>query len=270
MLEVQYTSDLHINDFPKGTPFESFVTPVAPILVIAGDICSVWNPIYSFFLRWCSRNWHTVIFVTGNHEYYSEPERPKTFLQTEYEIHRIVHDLPNVHYLQSGSSFHIAGIHFVGATLWSAIDPEIWREIETKKGDYLATYMNAAFGIRNTHPSDICALHALHKAYLRSAIVERNEVEMLVVVTHHMPTLRLLEEHYKTDKLKSCYASPDDDLLYGPNVWICGHSHRATQLRIPNGPLIVMNSRGYNRHAELTRTLDIYNPTAKVALRGRR
>ena len=50
MVQIQYASDLHITDWPKGTAFEAFLTPVAPILVIAGDICSAWNPLYNSFL----------------------------------------------------------------------------------------------------------------------------------------------------------------------------------------------------------------------------
>jgi hypothetical protein len=268
MVRIQYASDLHINDYPKGTPFESFVTPVSPILVLAGDVCSAWDPLYRAFLAWCSRNWYLVIVVSGNHEYYCEPGKPHSMIETDAHMYDIAGRFQNVVYLQNGASYVVPNtrIRFVGATLWSAIDPAIWDEIAGKKGDYKATYTAYPTVFRKTHPSDICALHALHKMFLVSALAPQIPGEILVVVTHHMPTLHLLEDHYKGERWHSCYASNDDDLLL-PNVraWICGHSHRAVRWRAPyGGPLCLMNARGYNRPNELGRHVDIYNPQAVI------
>ena len=271
MVRIQYASDLHINDWPKGTPFESFITPVAPILVLAGDICSAWDPLYTHFMKWCSRNWYLVIFIAGNHEYFCEPGQERTILQTEYELIRIGCMFPNTKYLQSGSSYIIPGttIRFIGSTLWSDINPEIWNDIYMKKGDYKATYMeHFPYGMRHTHPSDICALHAFHRSYLYAAFAPLHPSETLVVVTHHMPSKLLLEQKYRNERLHSCYASDDDDLFVkNISLWICGHSHRATRMKHPYGPYIVMNARGYNRSGEIERTIDKYNPRATVELR---
>lgn len=271
MVRVQYASDLHINDWPKGTPFESFITPVAPILVLAGDICSAWDPLYTHFLAWCSRNWYLVIFIAGNHEYYCEPGQERSILYTDYELSRISSLFPNTHFLQNGSSYSIPGtkIRFVGSTLWSDIDPAIWGEIYGKKGDYKATFIeHYPYGLRPTHPSDICALHAFHRTYLYGAFAPVIHGETLVVITHHMPSKLLLEDHYKGEKLHTCYASNDEDLFTrNISLWICGHSHRAVRMKYPQGPYMVMNARGYNRSSELSRVVDRYNPRATVELR---
>lgn len=262
MIKIQYSSDLHINDYPKGTPFESFITPIAPILVIAGDICSVWNPLYAHFVSWCSRHWSIVIIVLGNHEYFSDGQ---TMNQSELEATRICAMFHNVKLLQSGASYVVPGttLRFVGATLWSAVEPTIWEAVAAKKGDYRKTYTQTQFGIRNTQPSDICALHALHKARLSSAIAPHAKNETLIVITHHMPTLNLLEESYRHDTWRSCYASADDELFkQNVKVWICGHSHRAIRWQSPSGPVCVMNARGYNSTNELYRTQGVYNPQA--------
>lgn len=271
MVRIQYASDLHINDWPKGTPFESFITPVAPILVLAGDICSAWDPLYTHFLAWCSRNWYLVIVIAGNHEYYCEPGFERSLLQTDYELLRISNLFNNTKFLQNGSSFIVPGtqIRFVGSTLWSDIDPAIWDEIYGKKGDYKATFVeHFPYGLRTTHPSDICALHAFQRSYLIGGFAPVLPNETLVVVTHHMPSKLLLENKYKADRLHSCYASNDEDLfIRSISLWICGHSHRATRMKYPRGPYIVMNARGYNRMHELQRTEDRYNPRATVELR---
>lgn len=270
MVNIQYASDLHINDWPKGTPFESFLIPTAPILVIAGDICSAWDPLYAHFLAWTSRNWHTVILITGNHEYYCEPDQIYTIEQTDQHIASLVQTFDNLVFLQNGASYVLPGtrLRFVGTTLWSAITPSIWDEIVGKKGDYKVVYTKSGLGLRSAHPADMCALHALQKSHLRSAIVPQSTNERLIVVTHHIPTPLLLEEEYRNEKWRSCYASNDED-LFASNIalWICGHGHRATQLQIPGGPLLLMNARGYNREHERDRTVDIYQPGAFISVR---
>ena len=271
MVQIQYSSDLHINDFPIGTPFESFLTPNAPVLVIAGDICSAWDPLYSYFLHWCSRHWYIVIIITGNHEYFCDDDRKHTFEQTDAHIRQICYRLPNVIFLQSGQSYVLpnTNIRFIGATLWSNIDTSIWDTIKDKKGDFKVIYTQTPNSIRRTHPSDICTLHSMHRAWLSSAIASKKENEILIVLTHHMPTMKLLEDRYQNDPLRSCYASKDDDLLtHDVAVWICGHGHRSTKLKIPYGPYCVMNARGYNRQNELYRISDTYNPRAVLDVKN--
>ena len=280
MVRIQYASDLHINDWPDQTNYENFIIPVAPVLIVAGDVCSALDKSYTSFLRWCSRNWKFVIIITGNHEYYKmEPVTitlsngqitqgemaPMSMTNIDKFIARLTASYPNIIFLQNGASYILPGtnIRVVGATLWSAIDPMIHEEIQEKKGDYNATFTETHMGIRPTTPADICALHALQKAYLTSAIAPKQQRETIIVVTHHMPTLNMLEPHYRGERWHSCYASSDDELL-APNVsvWICGHSHRATHWQSPTGPLVIMNARGYNRIEEQTRQEDIYNPQA--------
>ena len=268
MLQIQYASDLHIDDFPKGTPFGSFITPVAPVLVLAGDIGSAWNPLYAHFIAWCSRNWHLTILITGNHEYYDKTAR-RTVDETDAEINRLTHRFSNVVFLQNGSSYVIPRTHirFVGATLWSAIDPAIWDEVAKSKGDFLHVYTNVSGWIRNNHPSDSAARHALHRTYLASALAPRFNDETLIVVTHYMPSWELLESHFRGEKYCTCYASHDDDLLIpGIKAWICGHSHKATRWQAPGGPMVLMNARGYNRTDELQRMSDIYSPHAVLEI----
>jgi hypothetical protein len=83
-----------------------------------------------------------------------------------------------------------------------------------------------------------------------------------------MPSKTLLEPEYRGEAWHTFYAS-DTDFLFNPAIsaWICGHSHRAITLKIPRGPLLAMNARGYNRPAELTRAVDVYNPCAFLVLK---
>lgn len=261
MLNIQYVSDLHIEGWPTGSSFYQFVTPVAPILVIAGDICSAWNPLYKHFLDWTSRNWHIVILVAGNHEYHCIEEQTHTLKETDNHIQSLCKT--NIHFLQSGESYTIPNttVRFVGATLWSDIDPELYEQLQKNKKDFTHCWTTP---FKNLTPADTSHLHRLQTHALHLALKE-TKPETLIVVTHYMPSLDLLESEYKDDSLRTCYASQDDWLLT-PNIkaWICGHSHRATIWRSPLGVPVYMNARGYNKEKELKRLTERYNPSAKM------
>jgi hypothetical protein len=267
MVYIQYASDLHIDGWPSNTNYLHFLTPSAPILVLAGDVCDAFDPRFTAFLQWCSRNWYLVLFVSGNHEYHSSA---RTMQEVDDQIAAICKRLGNVVFLQHGASYTVPGtrLRFVGATLWSAVDPALWEEAKTKKGDCKKIYV--APGRRAT-PADFTAMHAMHRALLRSACFPQHSHETLVVVTHHMPTLDLLEPHYRGEKWSSFYASDDTDLLT-PNVaaWICGHGHRAITLRPRSGtgPVLCMNARGYNRPDDVGRSTDVYNSRALLTVQS--
>jgi hypothetical protein len=263
MVQIQYASDLHIDGWPAKTSYFHFITPTAPILVLAGDVCDAFDQRFEDFLRWCSFNWFLVIFVSGNHEYHG------THTMAEVDAH-IAHlcftKFKNVVYLQNGASYTIPGtaLRFVGATLWSAIDPSLWVEAAKSKGD--CKHIQTAKGVRAT-PADFTSLHAFHRTMLRSACAPHVPHETLIVVTHHMPSLDLLEPHFRGEKWSSFYASDDTD-LFAPNIkaWICGHGHRAITLRPRSGvgPTLCMNARGYNRPEDVGRHTDVYNPKALI------
>jgi len=246
-MDVQYASDLHLDDRP-GTSYSQTLTPVAPVLLLAGDLCSVWLPEYAAFLHWCSTRWRLVVVVAGNHEYFCPPGLVKTMDETDAEAGRIAASLGNVVFLQSGDSVLIPGtsIRVVGATLWSAVDPAIHEALLTK-GDYTETYTATATGIRCTTPMDIVALHALHKAQLQSTLASFPS-DRLLLMTHHLPTLSLVTDEFKGRPFSSCYASADDELFQHENLAfvVCGHSHRSARKRLSYGGVqAVMNVRGY-------------------------
>lgn len=260
MVFIQYSSDLHIDKFPIGTSFYSFITPVAPILILAGDVCPVLHPLFTPFLTWCSRHWHTVILVAGNHEYYCKEQIVVPHTDIDARIYATAARLRNVIYLQNGAKYVMSNtnITFIGSTLWSHIDEKIHDEIRDKKGEYRYIYVDPE---KNVTPHDITTLHASHKAALRAAIQSTPKNQMIVVITHHIPTERLLEPEYRQEAWRSCYASSDED-LFSKQIctWICGHGHRSTTIRHKKMTLR-MNARGYNKPSELERIVDIYSPT---------
>lgn len=263
-MQIQYASDLHIDEWPLGTPFGTFLVPSAPFLILAGDVCSVWNPLFQPFMHWCSRNWHTVLFVAGNHEYYSAGQ---TMEETDAQIYKVTAELGNLFFLQNGASyiFPHTRIRVCGATLWSAVDPAQWESGFSRKKDCKMIF--AARGVR-LHPAAMTELHTRARSDLAIATKPWCYGEALIVVTHYLPTKRLLEPHYVGDEWHTFYANDDED-LFRPNMvaWICGHGHRSTTLYTGAGaPVLLMNARGHNRVEELGRTDDRYDPTKKLIL----
>jgi hypothetical protein len=261
---LQYASDLHIDGWPNNTPFESFLVPSAPFLVLAGDICSAWNPRYFQFLAWTTRNWHSVFVIAGNHEYHNTKRH--TLAETDARILEFCLKHKSLFYLQAGMSCLIPGtaIRIIGATLWCAPDPAMWKRAAKKKGDYRFIYIDdpaAPKGKRRLQPSDVYGLHAIQKTLLQWATYTQAPHEQLVVVTHYLPSKSLLEPEFVGEEWHTFYASDDDD-LFAPQVklWICGHSHRSIAFKHPKGVLIAMNARGYNRESEQNRKHDIYDP----------
>jgi DNA repair exonuclease SbcCD nuclease subunit len=262
MTSVQYASDLHLDHLAPNIEFKSIITPSAPILVLAGDIASVWNTVYNKFIGWCSMNWRHVILVAGNHEYFCHSNYPHSRQDTELRLQLFSHIYYNVHYLQAGQTYIIpkTKIVFIGATLYSNINPEIYDEILVKS-DFTKTFVEQDNLLIRTHPKDHVAAHKRHRQALADAIraVPRNY--KVVVVTHYLPTHKLLEPEYRDDRWRSCYASKDDDLFRLPvTAWICGHGHRTAHIHAKHNILVAMNARGYKQY-ELNRTVDVYQPT---------
>jgi len=267
MTNVQYASDLHLDQLSPNTEFYTLISPTAPILILAGDVASVWSNVYKDFLVWCSINWNYVILVTGNHEYFCESNSPHSRQETEQLLKRLSAVLYNVHFLQAGQTYKIPNtkLVFIGATLYSDISKEIHDEV-LGKGDFTRTFIERDTILCRTHPTDHVKAHKRHRQALADAIraVPRNH--KVVVVTHYLPTHRLLEPEYQDDPWRSCYASKDDDLFRPPvRVWICGHGHRSTNIRAKHNILVAMNARGYKQY-ELNRKVDVYDPEAKFIL----
>ena len=262
----QYASDLHIDCWAPKTPFESFLVPSAPYLILAGDICSAWDHRYFEFLKWTSRLWHKVYIVAGNHEYHNKKKH--TIAETDLRILTFCLKYSNLVYLQAGMSAIVpnSNIRIVGGTLWCAPDPAMWSAAAKKKGDYKRIFIEDAShpkGRRKLKPADVYALHTLHKILFQFALVPNTPMESLLVVSHYMPSKELLEPEFREEAWHTFYASNDDDLFNSNiKVWMCGHGHRGTTFQIPNGPLLAMNARGYNKESELNRIKDVYNPCA--------
>ena len=238
MTTIQIASDLHIeykNDLVPN-PLD-FITPSADILVLAGDIGSFYKieQLTKFLEDLCSY-FQIVLYVPGNHEWYTVPGKETHRYETlEKRMKEIEDKIPNLNILNR-SSVIIGDICFAGCTLWSnpegQIPPFIVRIHDVKTKEY-----------RENHFEDL--------EYLKNMMVfcQKNN-HKLVIITHYPPTKKVLDEACaKKRRFHSIYATDLDQLLDISLVqtWICGHVHKNFDFISELGCRVVGNQKGKDK-----------------------
>jgi hypothetical protein len=252
---MQCISDLHL-EFYKKIESVPKIPVNAPILVLAGDIGYPTLPLYWEFLTNVSRDFEHVILVPGNHEYYHSntqiyKKRILSISKMDELIQGQLHHLglTNVHFLQK-SEIVLNNIRFVGATLWSHIPQEHATEVATSMADFRRSFSDAG----TLQISDVNTLHADHVAYLKHALHTETNLKT-VVITHHMPSFRLVAPQFEGSHINCAFASSVlEDLSQKPDFWICGHSHCRTDVTL-DGTRVIMNAVGYPDELPLDKRL---------------
>lgn len=243
-MRIQYISDLHL-EFNR---MDIEMAPVAPILVLAGDVGDPSSKMYAKFLEWCARDWEHVIVVAGNHELYNRrPQSAWKWSRPDTVADRIdacraaaAAAGPNVHFLERDSVV-IDGVRFLGCTLWSDVSGAE-AMVERRMSDYA---MITADGQMPVTAGQTLEWHLRDRAWLEGALAAATDAP-IVVVTHHLPTYALIAEKYAGSPLNVGFATHLDDVLVRPPVraWICGHSHTAGRAEV-NGVPCLLNPVGY-------------------------
>jgi hypothetical protein len=143
----------------------------------------------------------------------------------------------------------IAGVRFVGATLWTDM-----RVGTSSSGHAFSTarrWMNDYRRIRRRptgrhkylRPMDTVVMHQASRAFLDSALAVPSDGPS-VAVTHHAPHPSSLWD--ADADLRWCYASDLSDLIHAraPNLWVHGHVHLRRDYRVGT-TRIVCNPRGH-------------------------
>jgi len=262
---LQYASDLHLG--PQSPPFNTLLEPVAPELALCGDIGNPFSNIYYDFIKWVSQRWSRVFLLAGNHEYFSDD--PNVVMRdVETQIRKVCASVGgNVIFLQKEIyRLDTHKILIVGTTLWTLPELRRWNLLNDGfigdpgyRGDYKAMFIKDEYTGkgRPAHPSDVTKLCSEHSSFLARLLNPNwgavEEGWRVIVLTHHLPTFKLNDLYYKDNVLKSCYAVELEELIKEPVVvWICGHSHKALEIRMDSGCLSVLNPLGYKSEYGVT------------------
>lgn len=230
MTSFQYFSDIHLEQFKKSDDpnqcdslaptliLDDFkIVPLAPYLIIAGDIGNPYDDSYVSFLGNMSTKFKKVIIIPGNHEYYiyeDIEEKHDWIDKVDTYIKDICEDhFDNVVMLQNESyDIENTNITIFGTTLWSIIDRA--KPINKIMNDY-----------KKIPEFDYNMSDNLHMKAISKLEQELNSKSTrdFIVMSHHVPSCSLY--HYDKTAI-SAYAT-NVTIASSPQIkaWVFGHTH---------------------------------------------
>jgi predicted phosphodiesterase len=240
-ITIQFASDLHL-EFYKSRKDFPLLKPSANYLVLAGDIGYPFHPNYKEYLELCSPNYKKIFIISGNHEYYQLGGEKKTMAEIDNKIKEITLSLSNVEFLHNSSSTIEDDIVILGTTLWTDIPFEKTFQLSFGMNDYRTIFTGNP--PTQVTPSITSSLHKKNVEWLTSEI-EKNKDKRIVVTTHHLPSLKFINEMYLNHPLNSGFATSIDSLIKSPVcAWIAGHTHSCKSF-VYNNVQCEVNSKGY-------------------------
>ena len=197
--------------------------PFVENLIIAGDLINYKNKLLlDDFFNNIKNNYKKIIYVLGNHEFYGINPDDYSSVVNEY------HDICDKHevILLNDEIMVIDGLKIFGGTMWSNID------IETSKVMYgKHKYIKYRDETLKRHHDTINKI---------------NTANCDIIVTHHLPSYKLIDPKYIIySNINSGFASDCDYLIKEPiKYWIFGHTHTRIDKYI-NGVRMICNPLGY-------------------------
>lgn len=246
MTRIWVLSDLHLRQRDALDLMKPSTFPEADVCVVAGDVCDRIN----LSINWIGkvvRPRMPVVAVLGNHEFYGG------CMQTIRKNAAMLARSMDVALLDD-SAVEIAGIRFVGGSLWTDFRLYENRGIPRDKAMTAARVSLADYGettvldhdrYRSLKPEDTAAMHAATRAYLDAFLKEGSSLPT-VVVTHHAPHPGAVHERYAGHDVTPAFVSDMSEEIarWKPEVWIHGHVHSNFDYFV-GGTRIVCNPRGY-------------------------
>ncbi len=221
-MKVQIASDLHLEGCPGHLPGEAAFLPVPDrdLLILAGDIGVDMNA-WRFVERELEAS--PVIYVPGNHEYYTECRRAD--VDTAWRRRAETH--PGLHYLVT-EGVEIDGVRFWGAPwysdLWNSAPDDGWgahyhREVERGINDFWWRWGGGEWTL---------ARHIEHHL-MQTEALKAQAAKVDVVITHWPPTKGAMHPKFDGDPLNPYFINDKPDLVreIGATLWISGHTHEA-------------------------------------------
>lgn len=203
----------------------------ADIIVAAGDI-----GVGAQGLDWLKALNKPVIYIAGNHEFYTQE------YQQTLQLLRKQCAGSNVHFLEN-DCFIFQGVRFLGCTLWADLFVDGDKKAEAL-GKTLNDFRKIQFAQKSFDTVQFSQLHQGSKAWLEQELAQPFSGKT-VVITHHAPSFWSWKDSAQALK-KLAYCNDLKPLLheYEIAVWFHGHVHTPGDYRIA-GARILCNPRGY-------------------------
>ena len=236
-------SDLHLEN--SAFQPDPDAVKAADTVVLAGDIHSGADGVIWARQAFADK---PVVYVAGNHEFYgNEWDRTLDELRETGRQH-------DVHFLEDSAAV-IAGVRFLGCTLWSdfnyfgAHNRQAMRDdAERNFSDYSAISAKAD-PMRGRLTTELSiARHQRSLAWLAQELPKGDRAST-VIVTHHYPHKKSCPPKFANDSMTAAFGSHlDTDLMRQAGLWIHGHTHSSQNYRVGDSSRsvrVVCNPRGY-------------------------
>jgi len=242
-MRINYFSDIHLEFGPERTPSND-----ADIVVAAGDI-----GIYDQGIEWLLSIKKPVIYIAGNHEFYTHEYHDTMRMLREKCANT------NITFLENNTA-KFKDVRFIGCSLWADLFIEGKKTADALCGS-LNDFRKISYEDGMYNPEQFTALHKKSKAWLENELAKPFNGKT-VVVTHHAPTQWSWYDSPNAIK-KLAYCNDLKELFHEHDisVWFHGHTHSIGDYRIA-GARILSNTRGYVGRREvdafdLNRTVEI-------------
>ena len=247
-MKLQILSDLHL-DINYRQPYQ--LKDKDTFTIVCGDIAGSVEKTCA----WLDANVKQGLFVAGNHMFYSEPTRTLQQITQAYEER---YPLTNELSFLNDTAKIVNDVVFVGGTLWT--DYRLFGESAAPMCKILAEQgMNDFRFGRVQQGKKIARLTAddCEKAFHASVatidkVARRYPDKQVVVITHHAPSIRSVDEKYLLDPLTAAFASDLEAFIVShPNIklWCHGHVHTSKDYKIGQCR-VVCNPLGYAQYGE--------------------
>jgi predicted phosphodiesterase len=249
-MKIQIVSDLHL-EFADITIQNAGDTDV---LILSGDIMvaskvnkpeSEYGIRFRDFLKRVSSEFHHVVYVAGNHEFYDSGK----FFAGIDELREACAVHSNIYFLERDTKV-INDVVFVGGTLWTDMnkfDPLTLHAVRDMMNDYRAT-VNDKAGFRKLKPADTVERHRQTRDYIEF-VAKENRDKTVVVVGHHSPSYQSIHPMYASEHLMNgaYHSDLSSIMLDNPNIklWTHGHTHHPFDYMIGECR-VICNPRGYD------------------------
>jgi Icc-related predicted phosphoesterase len=239
-VKIYSIGDIHSEFYESMAELEPSLPMVsAKFCILAGDIgCVMSKPdMLRGTLQFFKKRHKHVLMVPGNHEYYKSGfqfEAVNKRLAIMCEEEGVI--------LLNRRTVSIDGVTFIGATLWSAIDDSgaqglnDFSYVFASKLDYLEQFVDD---------------YRFIKSELLKTLDSPNKV---VVVTHHLPTRRLIHPRFQGHPMNSAFYTNlvDIEMMHKIKYWFCGHTHEHGKIK-HGDTILTCNPMGYPGEMRFTK-----------------
>jgi Icc-related predicted phosphoesterase len=241
-MEIQFCSDLHL-EFKQNSQFfqDNPIGPSAEILVLAGDITYLRKDFYADpFFDYISKNWKSVYWLPGNHEYYCGIEMRSYHFTEPFAIRKNV-------FIVDNCSIEIDGFWLIFTTLWSELDKKHEKFIEKHVSDFECIICDG----KKLDAKSFNALFHTSVDYLKKALKTYKD-DKKIIITHHLPSPGCNHHRFAGSILNSAFVAKLDGLIEKSNAlaWIYGHSHMNMPDFTIGKTLMITNQFGYMQYNE--------------------